>query len=552
MNRRYIRATFGLLLAAGTAACLELDIFDENRPDRDRALGDPASVEEVIGSLFHVWHNTFQLADVAKSYPVLADEATNTGTQRNVQWSLEPRQRLRNDETAAEIWIPRRPWDNFSWTVANASDALRLIKDGIRIITADEGTTSTSDNTSRAWVWGKLFQGIGLGYLVISMDRAPAVTEDSILPTGFDDLIEWERENIRPWQEVLPIAIQSIEEAIERAQNSAPFLTPSHWIPGQRYDNTQIIELAHTMIARLLVYSARLPEDREAVDWQKVLFHTERGLTYDFGPIMDGPDGWYDGSYLWRLNNTGSTAVESVLRADPRLLGPADQSGNYQTWLASPLQERDRFDISTPDRRVTGEPEIDEEGTVTVPNGAYFRYIAHNNGMEPSRGRYNFSAYGWYRRGNYQDGVTHQEGHFVIASEDENRLLRAEAMLRLNRIQEAVDLLNVTRTRGVKLGDDFTESNLPPLTVAGAQEIDGECVPRTEEGQCGSVLDALMWERQIELFGQNAFRAWLDRRGFGQLQSGTILHMPIPARYLVSLGIAPYTFGGVGGDGAAP
>lgn len=552
MMYRSFRGALGLLLLGSMTACMDLNIVDENRPDRERALGGPAEVEEVISGLFFEWHGAFTLADVAKTYPILGDEVTNTGTQRNVQWSREPRQRIRNEGAAsAEIWVPRRPWDRFSWTVANASDALREIDRGLRINTVDEGATSTSENTNRARTWAKFFQGLGLGYLAITMDRAPAVTEDSILPTGYDDLIRWERENIRPWQEILPIGIEALEESIEIARNSAPFSTPSHWVPGQRYDNQQIIELAHTMIARLLVYSARSPEEREAVDWEKVLYHTERGLTYDWGPILE-TGVFTDGSYLWRMNNTGSNNVENVLRASNRLLGYADQSGAFQAWLEMPRDERNRFDIYTPDRRIAGEPEIDEEGTVTHTNGAYFRYLSHNNGMDPSRGTYTFSAYGWWRRANYQDGVNHQAGHFVLASVDENRLLRAEAMLRLNRVQEAVDLINVTRTRGVKLGDEFTDSNLPPLTVNGVPEVDGECVPRTKSGECGTVMDALMWERAVELFGQNPYRAWQDRRGFGQLQSGTPLHMPIPARYLISLGMDLYTFGGVGGEGAAP
>jgi hypothetical protein len=549
MIRKHIRGALVLSLVGAATACLDLDIVDENRPDDERALGEPEAVEAVIGSLFHVWHQPFRLADVSKTFPVLADEATNTATQRNVQWSAEPRQRLRNEETASEIWVPRRPWDQFSWTAANASDALRVIKNGMFLFTVDEGASSTTDNTDRAWAWGKLFQGIGLGYLAITMDRAPAATEDSILPSGYDDLIAWERENLRPWNDILPIAIESIEAGIERARTSAPFLTPSTWVPGQRYDNQQVVELGHTMIARLLVYSARTPAEREAVDWESVLYHTERGLTYDWGPTLT-PGEFTDGSYLWRLHNTGSSLVDNVLRADPRLLGPADQSGNYQAWLDAPRIERDRFDIATPDRRVTGESVVDEEGNVTTPDGAYFRYLSNNNGMDPSRGLYNFSAYGWWRRLNYQN-VNHQEGHFVLASEDENRLLRAEAMLRTGRVAEAVQLINVTRTRGVLVEGELTDGNLPPLTAAGVPEVDGECVPRTEARQCGSMMDALIWERQIELFGQDPMRAWHDRRGFGQLQPGTILHMPIPARYLVSLGLELYTFGGVGGDGAA-
>jgi hypothetical protein len=87
--------------------------------------------------------------------------------------------------------------------------------------------------------------------------------------------------------------------------------------------------------------------------------------------------------------------------------------------------------------------------------------------------------------------------------------------------------------------------------VDGVPEVNGECVPRRKTGECGDLLDALKWERQIELFGQDPMRAWWDFRGFGQLQEGTLLHMPIPGRYIASHGLPIYTFGGVGGDGAA-
>jgi hypothetical protein len=68
---------------------------------------------------------------------------------------------------------------------------------------------------------------------------------------------------------------------------------------------------------------------------------------------------------------------------------------------------------------------------------------------------------------------------------------------------------------------------------------------------CGSLMDALRYERQIELAGTDPVRAWFDYRGFGQLLDGTPVHMPIAARYLVTLEIPLYTFGGVGGQGAA-
>ncbi|HEY8469942.1 MAG TPA: RagB/SusD family nutrient uptake outer membrane protein [Longimicrobiales bacterium] len=538
MMRTHARIAMALGLAAGLAGCMDLEVVDENAPDRERALSEPAEVEQVIVSTFRIWYNVLHgLADVAIPFPLLADEQTNTVTQRSVQWSREPRQPLINDPLADQVWVPRRPWDAFNECMASANDGLRQIKNGMRIRTLDPGATETQDNTDRAYVFAKLFQGICIGYLAITMDRFAVATEDTVIPTSHEAAIEWERTHLRPWQEGLPVAIRSLEEAIERAENGAPFLTPATWIPGQQYNNEQIAQLAHTMIARILIYAARTPAEREQVDWNKVLYHTERGLTYDWGPILQNGV-ITDPSYLARITNTGT----SQMRADPHLLGPADQSGAYQAWLAKPREERNRFDIVTPDRRITGD--------TPTSNGAYFRYMSNNTGFDADRGTYNFSAYQWFRRLNYGN-YTNTTGHFVLASADENRLFRAEALLRTGDLDGAAALINVTRTRGVKVGSTFTESNLPPVTAAGVPEVDGQCVPRTKEGACGTLLDALKWERQIELTGQNPMRAWHDFRGFGQLQPGTPLHMPVPARYLVQLNIPLYTFGGVGNPGSA-
>jgi hypothetical protein len=72
------------------------------------------------------------------------------------------------------------------------------------------------------------------------------------------------------------------------------------------------------------------------------------------------------------------------------------------------------------------------------------------------------------------------------------------------------------------------------------------------DGSCGDLEWALYYERMIELTGTDALRAWMDKRGFGQLTVGTFIHMPIPGRELANTGLPIYTFGGVDGEGRAP
>jgi hypothetical protein len=533
-----------LTLALSAGACQDLLVENENNPDRKRALDDPANVESILArSTWLQWYGPMHsLANVANPFPRIAGEMANTVMQLGVIWGQDPPQPYDNDELQAQVWMPRHGYDNWSECIAAANDGLSQINEGMVIKTLDPGNDVAVDHTDRAWAWGKMWQGICIGYLANQFDRFPLVTEDNPLPDVWEQLAKWEKEALtNPNQkEHLAVGIEAIETAIERMETGAQWMTPLLWVNQQSYSNQQIIELAHTMIARIMIYNARNPEERAAVDWDEVLYHTERGLTYDWGPILENGI-ITDPSYLSRLTSTSS----SGFRANYQLIGPADQSGQYQTWIdIEPRTEAERFYITTPDRRITGE-------TPESP-GAYFGVRTSTSGYDPNRGKQQFGYYRWERRLNYQ-GVDHTAGHFVLASEDENRLYKAEALMRLNRVQEAIPLINVTRTRQQSRNGVVWATNLPPLDpVTGAvPEVDGACVPRRTDGTCGDVWDALMYERDIELVGIEPVRAWMDRRGFGQLRTGVWTELPIPARYLVSLGVPTYTFGGIGGESSA-
>src|SRR5688572_10002399 len=559
--RAHIRGVLTVGLAAALTACLDLDVVNENNPNRDQALSNPADVETIMGvSTFRQWYNVLHgLANVTIPFGVIGDENTNTTVQLGVQWSQEPRLAFNNDELAAQVWMPRHPYDNFSECIANINDTMARINDGMRIETQDPGSAGITDNTDRAVAWGKLWQGTCIGYLANTLDRFPLATEDTTLPRGVPELAAWEKERLtqeNQWKEALQVGIQAIEFAIERASTGTQWTTPDAWVPGQRYTNAQVIQLAHTMIARLLIYSSRYPEDRQALDWNKILVHTERGLTtYDFGPTL-ASGVITDESYLLRLLSTSSG---TRFRTDYRHIGGADQSGRYQAWLnTNPHSNAQRFLISTPDRRITGFSTVPGVLADTLA-GSYYRYYGDTGGFDSNRGLQHFSHYAWWRRSNPINGsLTHLVGHYPLVTADENRLYRAEAMLRLNRLDEAAALINVTRTRNqrYKTGSASTAfatsvGNLPPVTAAGVPEVNGQCVPRKASGACGDLMDALMYERAIELHSLDPMRAWMDKRGFGQLQPGTWVQLPVSARYLTTLGVPRYTFGGVGGPGAA-
>jgi hypothetical protein len=588
MMRSYFKGALAAAVAFSTSACLDLNVVNENNPDIDRALSEPADVEQVIASSFPIFMATFNSSDMTFVYPQLADEQTSTLTIRGgAQFSTEPRFPLNNDPQSAQVWIPRRPWDNFAECVANTNDGLRQIDRGMVIRTLDTGADSIRDNTARAYTFAKLMQGYCLGYLALIMDRAAIATEDTQIPAGYDDQRQWERDNLKPYSEVLKVAIASLEESIRRGEEAAPFTLPASWVNEKQYNNQELVQLAHTLIARFMMLTPRSPAERAAVDWQKVLFHTERGLTYDFGPTL-AANVLTQGNWLAFI-----TATSSELRADLEFIGQADQSGGFAAWKANQSEDKVPFFIVTTDRRVTGVPlatctEPDpanwvpgtaaanngRRGDQCSPTGSHFRNRNTYGNFNAARGVMHQSAYQWWRRLNAANGgFISNTGHYTIASADENRLMRAEALLRLGgaaNINQAIALINQSRTRGVRIGTAAAgnfASNLPAIpqngttatlvpttnyTVAGRTYQ--SCVPRNHQDptRCGDVWDALIWERKMELVGQESVMSWADFRGRGMLKPGTMLHMPVPGRYLVSLGMDIYTHGGVGGSGAAP
>jgi hypothetical protein len=531
-------------LVGTTAACQDLEVTNLNLPDTERALSSPDAVQAVIESSFTIWWGRMHNAgDSYNYYPELADELTRTWQVRGVQSGFEPRLPLNNDPEAPSVWLPRTSWDGFASGTANNNDAIRVIQNGLRIVVADAEGEEVSDQTDRALVFARVWQGINLGYLALVHDQAAPADETTVIA----DPVAWERDNLTPWDQIIPMAVGHLEKAIDRATTGEQWTLSPSFINQQGYNNQEMIEFAHTMIARLMVYSARTPEQRAAVDWDKVRFHAERGLTFDFGPVLQSGVITSTG-FGQRAHGGWASTNTAFFRVDPRIIGMTDVSGGYQEWLALSRDERDSWEIDSPDRRVQG-----PAGPGDL--GAYIRPGASN--IIVDRGTYNRSLYALWRRSNDPAVVGRQWDNSMmpIATADENRLYLAEAHLRLGNLAQAASLLNETRTRSVTIAGQTVAQGLPPLTASGVPQS-ADCVPRANfgmapAGQCGTLEDALFYERAIELMGLDPYRAWMDYRGFGFLQAGTQYHMPVPGRYLVSIGLPVYSFGGVGGDGAA-
>jgi hypothetical protein len=448
-----------------------------------------------------------------------------------LELSREPREALNpqspNNPTGA-------PWQDYYRIIAGINTAFRAIDEGDMVI-RDGGT----DVTMRARTFGKLVQGLSHGMVSLIFDQGYVSSEI----TDFEALSFSEaRALLRPYTEVRDTAIVELEEAISLAQANT-FTLPSstsEWIPGIAMSNLDLVRLAHTYIARFMVYSARNPAERAAVDWNEVLSHLDEAITSDFAPVAT--PGIMSSVYKQRISRQRTTTPSDFARADYQLVGPADVSDGFVTWTNAPVEDRVPFRMTAGDRRIDGvndpRPETCASAPASASCGLYFGFHQATI-FNPDRGTAQRSFYFYHRWGR---GTSHEDGPIPIVTVAELDLLRAEGLIRLNRAAEAIPFINKTRV---------ANGQLPAVTIDGAPGVAPDCVPRRMDGSCGSLWDALRYEKRIETAGLEGGLHYYDARGWGALPVNTMIHLPMPVVDLELLQIPIYTFGG-GQAGSAP
>lgn len=495
INRKILRTLFPFMLLV--FGCVDLDVQNPNEPDSERALREAEGVEAMFAASFIEYWWT------QKNYPFLAlsvagGELTSSFADFGMyDMGRIPRIPYNNSPTYEFRGVNWWPWsDNYT--------VLSLIRDGMEAINV--GVMDDPENMTpvhRARAFGKFMQGVAHGYLALFFDQAFIVDENTDLEVGL---------TLQPYRKVSEYAVQKLKEAIQLCEQYS-FTIPADWIHGLELTNTDLKRLAHSFIARYMASVARTPEERAAVDWSQVLYHAERGIEETFAPEGDGGEWWWTGG--WRGQRP------TFARASYFTIGRADTSGNYQLWKNTEYRDRTPFLIHTDDRRITGENGPQSPGTD-------FAYIGPAP-FPPERGTYFFSFYAHTRyRYHLDSGAYGKMPHLTKAELD---MLKAEALFNIDRTganrQRIVDLINRTRVERGKL---------PPATVGHSDS---------------ELFEMIKYEKLIETFNTFSGLAYFDKRGWGELISGTPLHLPVPGQELEMLLLPIYTHGGDQGDTAA-
>jgi hypothetical protein len=497
------------------AACQDLAITNPNAPDRERATRQATATESFVASAFRTWWPVSGHDDYpAWALSTVAREITSGFADfGQLETSAEPRSAWNNSPVNARNQVNQDPWYGLYRTISSVNDALISIDSGLVIVDATR--------TARTQAVGKFMQAISHGQLGLYFDKAFIVDEKLVLDTISTP-------QFHSYAEVIQAAITQLDAAIAIAKATTFTLPVDSWL-FQAMTRDDFVKLANSFAARFLAYSPRTRAERAAVNWNEVIKRIDAGITTDFAPVAQ-PDILFDD---WkRLVARVRTGPPSDFgRPSNWLLGPADSADGFVNWVNTPLANRVAFQIRTKDRRIQG------AGGPATP-GKYVGYNA-NNIFAATRGTYRYSHYYYLRFGT---GTSWQTGPQPAVTVTEMDLLKAEALIRLNRAVEAVPLINKTRV---------ANGQLPLVTVDGPPDEPG-CVPRKLNGQCGSLWDALRYEKGIEMAGVDAIVAFMDARGWQTLPEASFLQLPVPGRELGTLRQDLYTFGGPGGQSSAP
>jgi len=561
------------------AACYSLDteaIQPTSSFTREQVLEKPELMELVVAGVFiNFWGGAtypqpwIQLSIYGEEITTSANSNTNfnRGADQPIrlwEFAQEPRQEFDNGLSGTSFFA-RDPWSNFYEANAAATDMPRIMKEkNIKIIDPANG----QDNTQRVLTFAKWIQGLSHIHLAMLFDSAAVINETV-------DLAKVPSLPFQDYHVVRDSGIKYLEDAIAltKTQSFVFPLKADLWVYNVPTTNDELAKIANSYIARAMVYTARDPVERAAVDWNKVKTYIAKGITGPFGPLGI-PNPLIAMDYRSMMSappqntptvcNTGGVSTGTnfcgphagFARVDLRLLGPADTTGAYQVWLNKVSQARfdtvAPFNVISPDQRI-------QRPTQTVPaiKPVYFKYtsiVPPSTVMPTERGPYYYSNYWTSSRANNNNqqlpldggGRARRTGDLNVIQDAmmlpvEMDLLLAEADIRTGDNAGAAALINKTRV---------TNGGLPAVTAAGVPAGAG-CVPKLWDGSCGSLMDALMYEKRIETYGTAI--SYFDLRGWGCLAEGTPTQLPPPGRQLDLLGKPVYTYGGhPGSKGSAP
>ncbi len=535
-----LRCLAAVLLVAPLAACEDaLQVTNLSSPDVDRVFAQPATIEQTLGTGYQQCRNSgMQNGGIYTNLSTMSVE----GHSALANFTMGPRGGIPrlpvlNDRTSPSIFGEFSGWQRQARTLSNAVAALDKA-------TEAGATTGTPARDLRARAWGFFVVACNLGYTSLIYDSLgivrPGMASDSTPP-------------LSGAQDAMAAALALMDSALAIAANPGfTMSTEAAWMSGTAMTPANLIRFIRSYKARFRALVARTPAQRLAVDWTKVLADAENGITADVTVLVGSTTGWNKG---WPGGTMHTDATWHQIGA--MYWGMGDVSGTYDVWLATPLEERlliyKANPFISPDLRLPQGATRAAQQAASAPGASYTarpyltnRTTQDSDGASWGTTQYNHARYRYVQQST--PAITWPEFHKA-----ENDLLAAEALYRLGRFAEAAARVDLSR---------LSKGGLPSLVTAGvttgtARLTGANCVPRVPappaftSSICGDLLEALKWEKRVEL-AFNFFHGWFfDSRGWNDLVFNTPVEFPVPNQELDARSKGFYNLGGGGPSSAA-
>lgn len=499
-------------------ACSDyLEVENTNNPDTATALQNINDIEALVGNQYQQWWKGVQSRGFNDRVTLLGLESTN-GYSFVRDFFRIPATAYENTPTYRWKAVVTTPWSNLYTAISSVNDGLSA---------TDVRGLEFEDNarTQRLRAFAKFIQGISYMALANHFDKAFILDENFDLTT--DELI------FEPSEAVFDFGLKKLQEARDIASSNS-FTLPNNWIIGNPLSSDDFVKLMNSYEARYRLQQCRTPDCRDNLDWPMIKTLVENGL--EELKIESNSNVWGESPGI--LQGT-------IFRTNYYLIGHTDVSGKFEEWINADPELRSEFVLETADRRIAGQEDVtvvDNEGQTVVLEarkrapGTDFRWRGASSWPATNGGWYG-SLYMPIRTEDiWLNGGIGVINHIRSAEID---MYLAEALLRAS------------------------EPNVDPVAVALINKTRverGGLEPVTEADNFDEVWNAMRYEFDIETTVSSAGLHYYHKRGlgnyrglnYGGLIEGTPLQFPIPADELDLLELPYYTFGGVGGDSAAP
>jgi hypothetical protein len=558
MIRNVIKVSALAGMVAALGACeKQLEVTNPNSPETRRVLATPADAEALLSGYYKRWHGGVYGGFNVQGITGMLSFQNYSSLANNCQNARTPFTGVSNTNNPGNVCAGDQSGLYFTMSEVNrvSSSVLKQLND-------PAFTLGSTARNARARAFGEFLNGISLGYLALIHDSAAVISaamgsEDAGALVGYQTLID-------SAQAALQRAIDAATDGTVTGTDGFPI--PNAWLPSPTsWTSANFVRLIRSYRARLTVNAARTAAERAtpcvfaagartcvAGNWAFVIADATNGITAD---------------HLLTTSTTGGPGAGYVAQMDVYglwhqmpafMIGMADASGaNYDAWVRTPIEARSQpFFMQTPDLRFPqGASRAAQQADFAISScqaaaQVCKRYFVNRaSGGDQSVGAgWGFSNYDFVRFHSWRvagSGGSAQNGDLVFFTKAENDLLRAEGEFRLGNFAAAAGIVNTTRAVAGLAA--MASDNTTPAA---------DCVPRIPTGvaygtagatlTCGTLWEALKYEKRIETAYTHHSAWFLDGRGWGDLPKDTPLYWATPYQDLQARGKALNALYGTG------